>query len=166
MFALKSGQSDINDLNQSYDKRVLDDYENPIDFNTVLFNIATIMTRKRSSSEFNTDSTKEDISFVLKDNIKWNTITAIIPVVKQKSMLNNEISKNAELNSSIKAFKSSFEVLKTQNDENEQEIQEESSKQKQQKEVAYLRPIHAEHNIQMSSEEKKKGYSKLSCCLT
>ena len=103
IFALKTGVSDLSELSQSYDRRVLDDYQNPTNFNTVFFSIATIKTHQ--SKKVETDK-NQPISFILKDDVKLNAISGINPINQQKALLNNEISKDPENLIKIQDFES------------------------------------------------------------
>lgn len=103
--ALKKGVTNLNELSSCYDKRVLNDFDNPANFDKVLFDIATIKTRQKSENIESNENGEKDISFALKENVKWNTISAIIPFTEQKAMLNKEISKHPDQLIDIQEFK-------------------------------------------------------------
>lgn len=89
--ALKNNVSNLNDLSNAYDKQIAEQSNSPSLFDAILSKIAT--PRNINIEEANNS---QDVSYVLKDGIKWNTVSAIIPLGDQKTLLNNELTKNPE----------------------------------------------------------------------
>ena len=100
IFALKKGVHSIDELNKMFDNSALDSMSYMWAFNDILMKVATSTnTKRKDDNQESSESSKtynQDVSFYLKDGVEWKTISAVNSLNEQMTLMNDEISKNAD----------------------------------------------------------------------